>query len=75
MGSGNPKPLKDYILTIRQKAAPTAELGLGEVPYAPKQVMYLCADIEALTEDTGFVPSTSFEEGIDKTVAWFETQM
>jgi nucleoside-diphosphate-sugar epimerase len=36
--------------------------------------MYLCADITALTEDTGFVPATSFEEGIEKTVAWFRTQ-
>jgi nucleoside-diphosphate-sugar epimerase len=74
LGSGDPKPLKDYILAIRQKTAPTAELGLGEVPYAPKQVMYLCADITALTEDTGFVPTTSFEEGIEKTVEWFRTQ-
>ncbi len=75
LGSGDPKPLKEYILTIREEAAPHAEIGLGEVPYAPKQVMYLCADISALTEDTAFVPQTPFEEGIRKTVAWYESHV
>ncbi len=72
LGSGDPKPLKDYIETIRDVAAPGAPLGIGEVPYAPKQVMYLCADITALTEDTGFVPAVSFQEGIQETVAWYD---
>ena len=52
--------------------APNAELGIGEVPYADKQVMYLCADIGALTADTGFVPQTSFEDGIKETLAWYD---
>ncbi len=73
LGSGDPRPLKDYIMTIGEVAAPGAPLGLGEVAYAPKQVMYLCADISALTEDTGFVPGASFEEGIRRTVAWYDS--
>ena len=40
------------------------------MPYAEKQIMYLCADISGLTLDTGFVPSTDFEDGIKKTVDW-----
>lgn len=71
LGSGEPRPLKNYIEAIRDAAAPGAALGLGEVPYAPGQVMYLCADITALREDTGFVPRVSFEEGIRRTVAWY----
>ena len=71
LGSGDPRPLKDYILAIRDAVNPDAFLGLGEVPYAPKQVMYLCADISSLREDTGFVPAVTFEEGIRKTVRWF----
>ncbi len=74
LGSGDPRPLKDYIMTIGQVAAPGAPLGLGEVPYAPKQVMHLCADITALTEDTGFVPSVPFEEGIRRTVVWYDSR-
>ncbi|MBR2353054.1 MAG: NAD(P)-dependent oxidoreductase [Clostridia bacterium] len=74
LGSGDPKPLKDYILKIRDAAAPNSELGLGEVPYAEKQVMYLCADITALTEDTGFCPRVSFDEGIRETVEWYDAR-
>ena len=71
LGSGDPAPLREYIKTIGRVIAPNAPLGLGEVPYAPRQVMYLCADITALTNDTGFVPSTSFEEGIRRTYEWY----
>ena len=71
LGSGDPRPLKDYITEMRDAVAPDAPLGLGDVPYAPKQVMYLCADITNLREDTGFSPSTPFEEGIRRTAEWF----
>lgn len=72
LGSGAPQKLCEYIKTIGRLTDPTAELGIGEVPYAEKQVMYLCADIEALTADTGFVPQTSFEDGIKETLAWYD---
>ena len=34
--------------------------------------MNLCADIETLQKDTGFVPRFSFEEGIRETIAWLQ---
>lgn len=70
LGSGQTRPLKEYIECIREEVNPEAELGIGELPYAHKQVMYLCADIQELTKDTGFVPEYTFEEGIHETVAW-----
>ena len=72
LGSGKPQRLCDYIKTIGRLTAPDAELGIGEVPYAKNQVMYLCADISDLQKDTGFVPEVSFDEGIAKTVRWFD---
>lgn len=75
LGSGEARPLRDYILAIRDAVDPEAPLGLGEIPYAPKQVMYLCADIGDLTADTGFVPQTPFEEGIKQTVQWYESTL
>ncbi len=74
IGSGKTRPLSEYILAIRDAAAPGAEIGLGEVPYAEKQVMYLCADISQLTADTGFTPQISFEEGIKNTVDWVKNK-
>ena len=69
-GTGKPRLLKDYILAIRDAVNPELEVGLGELPYYPNQVMHLEADISNLTEDTGFVPQYSFEEGIRETVEW-----
>lgn len=64
IGSGMAKPLSFYLETIRDIINPNAQLGIGVKPYAPKQVMHLCADITNLTEDTGFTPDYTFEEGI-----------
>ncbi len=70
LGSGKARPLADYIGIIRDAIDSRLSVALGAVPYAPGQVMYLCADIAKLKEDTGFVPEVSFEEGIKKTIMW-----
>jgi len=70
LGGGEPTPLCEYIRMIRDAVDKDAELGIGNLPYAKDQVMYLCADISELTRDTGFVPKYSFEEGISRTVEW-----
>ncbi len=71
LGSGQADMLKSYITAIRDAVDPTAELGLGDIPYAQKQVMYLKADISKLSADTGFAPAVPFSEGIKKTVEWY----
>ena len=70
IGSGQAAPLKSYVEQIRDAVDPALELGIGEVPYAEKQVMHLQADISTLTADTGFQPCVPFKEGIARTVAW-----
>lgn len=70
IGSGQVRPLRDYIEKIRDAVDPQLPVGFGEVPYADKQVRYLCADITDLKEDTGFAPQYSFDEGIRETVEW-----
>ena len=70
IGGGRTRELRDYINVMDQKVNPAVHPVLGAVPYADKQVMYLCADISELTEDTGFVPEVDFEEGIEKTIQY-----
>ncbi len=70
LGSGQARPLKDYILLLASAVDSKAEIGIGELPYRENQVMYLCADISELTEDTGFMPEVSFEDGIKETIKW-----
>lgn len=72
IGSGQSRPLRDYIMDIRDVINPKLEIGIGEREYYPNQVMHLTADIHELTEDTGFVPSVDFKEGIRKTIEWYE---
>jgi len=75
LGSGNVRPLREYMEIIRDNTNKNAELGIGEIEYAPGQVMYLCADISDLQRDTGFTPTTPFEEGIQKTIDWARGQI
>jgi len=74
VGSGSVRPLREYITAIRDEAGPGLDIGFGEVDYYPGQVMYLCADIDELTKDTGFVPEYSFEDGIKETVEWYRKE-
>lgn len=72
IGSGKSRLLREYITAIRDVVNPELEIGLGERDYYPNQVMKLTADISELTEDTGFVPEVSFEEGIKRTMEWYK---
>lgn len=74
LGSGTAIPLREYILALRDAIDPTLPLGFGEIPYGPLQVMHLQADITALTQDTGFLPQTDFDIGIQKTIDWVRSQ-
>lgn len=68
LGSGQTRPLREYVETIRDAIDPALPLGIGERPYAERQVMRLEADISALTEDTGFTPQVEFSRGVRLTV-------
>lgn len=68
VGSGEARPLAEYIKAARDAVDPSIEIGLGELPYNPGQVMYLKADISQLRADTGFEPSVPFETGIARVV-------
>lgn len=70
IGSGSSRPLLEYVEIMRDSIDPGLPLGIGKIAYAPAQVMYLCADISELAEDTGFYPEYSFEKGIAETIAW-----
>lgn len=70
IGSGEFKPLKEYIRIIGNVVNPEIALGIGKIPYSDNQIMKLYADIDLLKKDTGFEPEISFEEGIRLTTEW-----
>ena len=68
LGSGNAKPLREYVKDIRDIVAPDGKLNFGAIDYYPHQAMFLQADIDELRNDTGWEPLVTFKEGI-KTIA------
>lgn len=64
LGSGAPRPLRDYVLALRDQIDPSVEVKFGAKEYYPYQPMYLAADISELTNDTGWKPRMTFEEGV-----------
>lgn len=68
LGSGSAHPLAEYIKEIRDVVNPNAEIALGVIPYSPKQVMHLEADIHDINNDTGWIPTTQYKTGIKKTI-------
>lgn len=70
VGSGQCATLRDYVLRIRENTNSKAEPIFGAKEYYENQPMYLCADISELTNDTGFVPSVTFDEGIKKVIEY-----
>ncbi len=75
LGSGEAKPLREYIMTIQNEITRELTVNFGAVPYAPKQVMHLQADISDMERDTGYHCRYSFLEGIRETIQWCKENM
>ena len=72
VGSGDARPLAEYIRDVQRAIAPDAPLGIGALPYKlGSKPDNSVLDISRLREDTGFEPKVSFEEGIGRTIAYF----
>lgn len=68
LGSGNGRRLSDYVNNIREVINPDVQVLFGAKDYYPHQPMHLVADITELTKDTGWLPQSSFQEGIKNIV-------
>lgn len=66
LGSGEGKPLKEYIQIIRDLVNKEAIIGIGDIPYENGKPNPMVADISDLTRDIGFVPKIDFIQGIRK---------
>ena len=66
--------LREYVIRLcRTVGADEKLLGFGDVPYGAGQVMSLTADISAVCYDTGYIPDTTFEDGIKRTTEWVKS--
>lgn len=72
IGSGVYRQLKDYIVKIRDIIDPDLNLGIGEKPALSDKAFSSCVNIYELAKDTGFEPEVTFEEGIRKTIEYYQ---
>ena len=72
IGSQNPKPLKEFLCELRDQVDPNIEIGLGEIPFNGVSLTYNEFNVHAVKDDTGFVPTVSFAEGIKNTIQWIK---
>jgi UDP-glucuronate 4-epimerase len=69
IGANEPVELLDMIAALEKHLGRKAEKRL--LPMQPGDVPETYADVEALTEATGFSPSTSLDVGIKRFVEWY----
>lgn len=70
IGSLEPKPLKEFLLEMRDCVNPAIYIGLGDLPFNGISLSYKEFDIKAVLNDTGFCPEIEFRDGIKKTISW-----
>ena len=70
VGSQQPRVLKEFLMELRDCVDISIEIGLGELPFNGVSLTYKEFDINAVKNDTGFIPEISFKEGITRTVKW-----
>ncbi len=71
IGSGEARPLKEYMRILCDALGEDYTEAIGKVPYSKKQIMYLEADNSEILKDTGWKPEVSFDEGIKKVITFY----
>lgn len=72
IGSGEPKPLREYLLEMRDIVSPGAELGLGDFEFKGIDISYAQFDLKKVERDTGYKNHVSFSDGIKMTADWIK---
>lgn len=71
LGHGDAQSLRSIFTKVRDLIDPALKLGFGEIEYQPDQVMYLEADISALSAATGWHPIIPLDQGLQETVEYY----
>lgn len=70
IGSGEAKPLKEFILEMVGECAPEATPHFGDVPFTGTNMPLRTFDITDTKNDCGFEPEVSFAKGTRMTMEW-----
>jgi UDP-glucuronate 4-epimerase len=69
VGRGAPVPMARFVDLLEERLGTKAWVELR--PGQPEEMEVTCADVTALEHVTGFRPSVTLEQGLEKLVAWY----
>ena len=72
IGSGNAKPLKEFIIEMCNAFKEAGKPVFGQVPFTGINLPLETYSINDLQKDCGYMPTVSFTEGIKITKEWLE---
>lgn len=75
IGSGNAKPLKEFLSTLVAICDESAKPVFGTIPYTGVIQPLELFSINEIIKDCGFKPLTSFEDGVRKTYEWLKKEV
>lgn len=74
IGSGNARPLKEFILEMQRALAPEAAPIFGDVPFTGVNMPLEAFDTTDIETDCHFKPSISFADGAKLTMDWIKSE-
>lgn len=75
IGSGQAKPLKEFLLEMKASVAPELEFIFGDIPYTGISQDLSFFDTSDTEKDTGFRAEIGFAEGCRRTYNWLKENM
>ena len=72
IGSGNAKPLQEFILEMQQALAPEAKPLFGDLPFTGTNMPLSTFSTDDTEKDTGFKAEVTFAEGTRMTMEWLK---
>lgn len=73
IGSGNARPLREFILEMVAACGPESKPLFGDVPFTGTNMPLATFGIEAIRKDCGFETEVSFAEGTKRTMEWLKS--
>ena len=70
IGSGNARPLKEFIKEMQQECAPEQDLLFGDVKFTGTNMPLSTFSTENIEKDCGFKADVSFAKGTKMTMNW-----
>lgn len=72
VGSGNARPLKEFIIEMKETLAPFANLLFGDIPFTGTNLPLSSFSTQTLVEDCDFSAEVDFATGTGNTLEWLK---